>query len=84
MISITMFLLALDVSGVVIMHFIVEFVFWMMVGFLGDDVLDYWHNMGLDNWNSMVIVVMLVVVVVLWSGAGNSHESEEGDELKGR
>jgi hypothetical protein len=76
MVSITMFLLALDVSGMIIMDFIVEFVFWMMVGFLGDDFLDYWQNGCFHKWNMIVLLILLVL------GAGNSQESEKGDQLE--
>jgi hypothetical protein len=69
-VSITMFLLALDVSGMVIMHLIMEVVFWMMMGFFMHDFLDHWYNVGFHNWHGMMIVlviVMLIVIVVLWS-----------------
>uniref|UniRef100_A0A182QFG7 Secreted protein n=1 Tax=Anopheles farauti TaxID=69004 RepID=A0A182QFG7_9DIPT len=94
-ITMTLLLLALDITGVVIVHRVLELVlgrcFWVF------DVLDGLNQSRLDSLDEsrldglddgrfvmVLLVLWLVVVRVVVLSAGNSQESNDSQELWGR
>lgn len=89
-VSVTFFLLALDVTSLFIMDRVLELVFSGSIGIFDVlDSLDQSRLQGLDqswlhsfhqSWLSMVLRLLVVMrIVVLCSG--NSHQSEQSNEL---
>uniref|UniRef100_A0A182P158 Uncharacterized protein n=1 Tax=Anopheles epiroticus TaxID=199890 RepID=A0A182P158_9DIPT len=90
-ISVALFLLALDVSGVVIMNGVLELVlgrgFWVLdvLYSLDQSWLDSLDKSGLDSlnngWLVILLVLWLVMVRIVVLSAGNGQESNDGQEL---
>ncbi|XP_035907252.1 uncharacterized protein LOC118509979 [Anopheles stephensi] len=83
-ITVALFLLALDVSGVFVMHGVLELVlgrgFWVFDMFhsldqSGLDGLDKSGLDGLDNGRLVLVLVVLGLVLLIVLSAGNSQES---------